>query len=73
LLVVDPVKRLTLEQIKLHPFFSQCREMGNFMTTLSCTAFPKSLLENQNRHRSNEKAVEDKLYVGMSDRILGTK
>jgi polo-like kinase 1 len=55
LLVIDPAKRLTLEQIKSHPFLNQIKIPTSLSSAQFNTAIPKSLLDSQNRFKSTEK------------------
>lgn len=72
LLILDPTKRLTLDQIKSHPFLNDSKMPETLPVSILNQALPKSFIESQQlRRKTTEKFVGDsRIQSGMSDRLL---
>lgn len=69
LLVVDPTKRLTLEQIRSHPFLSDSKIPDTLPASIFSTALVKSSTETQLKSCGLERP-ESRAQSGISERLL---
>ena len=53
MLIVDPAKRLTLEQVKDHPFLNEYKIPKSLPSSILTNSLPKSFLEQYPRGRSS--------------------
>lgn len=80
MLIVDPMKRLTLDQVRDHQFLNEFRIPKVLPVSILTTNLPKNFLEQYPRGRSslatqfvkNPEKQETKLSKGISERIIST-
>ena len=79
MLIIDPTKRLTLDQVRDHPFLNEFRIPKTLPVSILTNSLPKTFLDQYPRGRSslasqflckNTEKQETKLVKGISERII---